>query len=47
MPAPRSRHPTQAAGEHIFKVVQYIIAVLCWLNADLTDIVRMETRVSG
>ena len=35
------------AGECVCKVVWHVISVPCWLNADLTAELRMETRVSS
>ena len=35
------------ARECVHEVAQCIIKVLCWLNADLTVELRMETRVSS
>ena len=35
------------AGECICEVAQHVISVPCWLNADLTAELRMETRVSS
>ena len=38
---------TPAAGECICEVVQHVVAVPCWLNADLLVELHMETRVSS
>ena len=35
------------AGECIREVAQRVIKALCWLNADLSEELRMETRVSS
>ena len=35
------------AGECIREVAQHVISTPCWLNADLTAELRMETRISS
>ena len=41
-------HPwTPEAGECIREVAQHVIKAPCWLNVDLSEELRMETRVSS